>query len=166
LAGHGRNAQQWKLRARDIVTYTCATFLSNTEGWVTVQELSDATKFKPELIRKALKALASGGAIEFSGDKVRDLFAKRVLKRLPMTPATAATKAALLNLKEKCTASSKFIDYKDMCVRMTKANLEIYRQHLEKAVNLASIYGNVEANRQDSAVYLMEGRIFQLFPKN
>jgi hypothetical protein len=157
---------QWKLRARDIVAYICSLFLSNTEGWVTVRELSNATKLKPELIRKALKALASGGAVEFSEDRVRDLFAKNVLKRLPMTPTTAAIKAALLNLKAKCLTDSKLIDKKDMTVRMTKANLELYRQHLEKAVDLASIYGDVEADRQGSAVYLMEGRIFQIFPRD
>ena len=51
--------EQWKLRTRDMVTHICQTFLADTAGWVTVRELSDATRFKPEEIRKSLKALAA-----------------------------------------------------------------------------------------------------------
>ena len=48
---------------------------------------------------------------------------------------------------------------------MTKANLDIYRQHLAKAVNLVSIYKDVGGDRQDSAVYFIDGAIFQIFPR-
>ena len=158
--------EQWKLRSRDMETNICQSFLANTAGWVTVRELSAATKFKPEAIRKALKALASGGLIDLSGDKARGRFANKVIKTLPMTPAMAAIKAAQRNLWNKWLADSKLVTLKRLTVRMTKANLALYLQHLGKTIKLSSIYANAEGNRQDSAIYLIDAGIFQILPRD
>ena len=158
--------EQWKVRTRDMVTHVCQWFLADTAGWVTVKEMSEATKFKPDAVRKALKALASGGLIDFSKDKARGRFAGKVIQLLPWTPATAAIRVALRNNVDTWLADSKLAAMKRMTVRMTKANLNTYRQHLEKAVNLASVYGNAEENRQDSAIYLIDASIFQILPKD
>ena len=63
--------EQWKLRTRDLATHICQSFLANTAGWVTVREISDATRFKPEAVKKALKALDTGGLTKFSGNRAR-----------------------------------------------------------------------------------------------
>jgi len=157
--------EQWKLRSRDMVTNICQVYLVNTTGWVTVRELSEATKFKPEAIRKALKALAFVGLIELSGDKARSPLTQKMIKPMPMTPATAAVNAALRNNWKAWLADSKLIDAKRMSIRMTKASLDIYRQHLEKTVNLSCVYGNSDENRQDSAIYYIDASIFQIFPR-
>lgn len=158
--------EQWKARTRDMVTQICQSFLANTMGWVTVRELSDAAKFKPEAIRKALKALASGGLVDFSGDKARSLFAGKMIQIPPMTPGTAAIRAALRNNWDTWLADSRLAANKRLIVRMTKANLDLYRQHLEKAVNLAAVYGNAEENRRDSAVYFIDASVFQILPRD
>ncbi len=167
LARHSVNLtlEQWKLCARDMVTHICQNFLANTAGWVTVRELSDATRFKPEAIRKALKALASGGLADFSGEKVRGKFAGKVIQLLPATPATAAVKAAIRDKWNTWLADSKCVDSKRMTVRMTSAGLDIYRQHLEKAVNLAAAYDYAGENRQGSAIYLIDAKIFRILPR-
>jgi len=158
--------EQWKLCSRDIVTNLCQNFLTNTAGWVTIRELSDATRFKPEVIRKALKALALGGVIDFQGDKARSPFAQKMIKLMPMTPATAAIKAAISDHWKTWLADSKLIDTKGITVRMTKANLDIFLQHLKKTVTMAAIYHNAEENRQDSAIYLINANVFQILPKD
>jgi len=158
--------EQWKLYARDMVTHICNHFLVNTAGWVTIRELADATKFKPEAILNALKALASGGLIEFSKNKARSPFVKSVIRRLPNTPATAAINAAIRNHWKTWLADSKLVELQRITLRMPKANLDIYRQHLKKAVDLSTVYENAEENRQDSAIYVIDARIFQILPRD
>ncbi|MDO8806746.1 MAG: hypothetical protein Q7R35_20230 [Elusimicrobiota bacterium] len=158
--------EQWKLRTRDTVTSICHSYLSNTSGWVTVRELSEATRFKPEEVRKALKALAAGGLLEFSGDKARSPFVGKVVKALPATPATAAIKAAQRTIWNKWVADSRLVDAKRMTIRMSKTGLDAYRQHLAKAVSLACIYENSAEDRQDSAIYTIEANIFRTYPRD
>ena len=158
--------QQWSLLARDKTTCICQYFLFNTAGPVTVRELSDATGFKPETVRKALKALAAGGLADLSGDKVRSSLAKKKVKLPPANPATAGIMASVRGHLNGWLADARRVDVKRVTVRMSKANLNIYRQHLEKAVNLASIYSNAEENRQDSAIYFVDASIFQFLPKD
>ena len=45
---------------------------------------------------------------------------------------------------------------------MTKASLDIYRQHLK--VDLSAVYDNTEANRQDSAIYYIDAVYLKSFP--
>ncbi len=158
--------EQWKLCTRDMVTDICQTYLNETAGWVTVSELSKATKFKPKAITKALKALAAGGIVDLSGNKTRGKFVGKTIQLLPMTPATAGIRAALRNNCNAWLADSKLIALKRITVRMTKANLNIYRQHLENAVKLAAVYGGVNENRQDSAIYFIDARIYQFLPRD
>ena len=156
---------QWRLCARDLTTYICQYFLLTTTGWITVRELSNVTGFKPAAVRKAIKALADGGLADLSGDKVRSLFDKKSVEVLPAIPETAAIKAALRNHLNTWLADSRRVDSKRIAARMTKANLNMYRQHLGKAIDLANIYCNPEENKQDSAVYLFDTSIFQIFPR-
>ncbi|HAH32785.1 MAG TPA: hypothetical protein DCL44_10775 [Elusimicrobia bacterium] len=158
--------EQWKLRARDTVTHICQIFLVNTTGWVPVRELAEATGFKPEEIRKALKALASGGLIEFSVDKARSLFADKVIKALPKTPETAQIRVAMRKNWNTWLADSKLAGTKTLTLRMTKANFDIYFQHLEKAVDLACIYEEPEANKQESEIYYIRADIFSVLPRD
>ncbi|MCX5784223.1 MAG: hypothetical protein NTX59_00885 [Elusimicrobia bacterium] len=158
--------EQWQLCARDLVTYICQYFLFNTAGRVTVRELSDATGFKPEVVRKAVKALAAAGLADLSGDKVQGLFAKKLVELLPATPATASIKAALRAHAIKWHEGSKRVDGRRIIVRMSKANLAIYREHLLKAINLASIYSNSEEDLKDSAIYSMDAGIYQMLPRD
>jgi ribosomal protein L12E/L44/L45/RPP1/RPP2 len=157
--------EQWKLRSRDTATTICQSFLVNTAGWVTVGEISDATGFKAAPVRQALKALAAGGLIELSGDRARSPFVQNLVRPMPATPATAAIKAASGGIWAKWLADSRLVDSKQMTIRMTKAKLDLYRQHLEKFVNLSCIYGNSEEDRRESAVYCVSASVYQILPK-
>ncbi len=157
--------EQWKLRTRDMATNVCHNFLAETAGWVTVRELSEATGFKHEAVRKALKVLASGGLLDLSGEKARGRFTGKVIRLQPLTPETAPVRAALRKSWDELLAASKRVALKRTTIRMTKANLDLYCQYLGKAVNLAASYGNASENRQDSAIYCVDAGIFKLFPK-
>ena len=159
--------EQWKLCARDHTMCICQYFLFNTAGWVPVRELSAATGFRPEAVRKAVKALAAGGLLKLSGDRVRSPFAEKLVAVLPSTPATAGIRSALCAHLDKWLEKSKRIDGegKRITVRMSSANLDIYMQHLQKAVNMAAIYDNSAENRRDSAVYIIDSSVVRIFPK-
>ena len=158
--------EQWKQRTQDIVSHICSSYIVNTTGWVTVGELSEATKLKPEAIKKSLKAMAAAGLIEFTKDKVRGKFEGRVIQLLPLTPATSSIRIALRNNWDAWLADSKRIASKRRTVRMTKESLGQYQQHLEKAVNLAEIYANPSENRKNSAIYLVDNSIYQVLPRD
>ena len=157
--------EQWKARTGDMVTHICQSYLVNTAGWVTVRELAEATKFKPEAVKKAFKALAAGGLVELSKDKARSLFTGKLIQLLPTTPATAAIRATIRNNWDTWLKESERVAMKRLTVRMTKANLDLYRQHLEKAVDLSGLYTNTEESRQDSAIYLVDASIFKVIPR-
>jgi len=158
--------EQWKLRTRDMVTHICQSYMANTAGWVTVKELSDATKFKPEVVKKALKAMAAGGLVEFTKDKARGRFEGKVIRLLPLTPATSAVRTALRGNWDKWMADSGRVFAKRCTIRLSRTNLDLYRQHLEKTVNLAEVYANSAESRQDSAIYLVDATMYKILPKD
>ena len=158
--------EQWKLRSRDIATHICQVYLGNTSGWVTVQELSKATGFNTEEIKKTLKALASAGLADFSKDKARNRLEGKVIQLLPFTAKTEPVRAALRKYWKTWLEGAKHVAFTRRTVRMSNASLALYRQHLEKAVNLCEVYSNPAENRQDSAVYLIDGGIVKVIPRN
>ncbi len=160
--------EQWKLCSRDHTTCICQYFLFNTAGWVPMRELSAATGFRPEAVRKAVKALAAGGLVKISGDRVQCPFAEKLVAVLPTTPATAGIRSALSAHLEKWLKSCRRIDGdgKRITVRMSKANMDGYLQYLQKAVNLAGIYDNSAEDRRDSAVYIIDSSVVRIFPRN
>ena len=84
---------------------------------------------------------------------------------LALTPETAAIHARQRKLWSMWLADCKTYAAKRTTVRMTKENMEIYRQQLEKTVAMCAVYENMEANRQDSAIYCVESRVYQILPK-
>ena len=157
---------QWKASARDLATQIINYYLVDTAGWVTVRELAEATRFKPEAIKKALKALAAAKLVDTSGDKARSRLAGKIVNAIPNIPETAAIKAAVNANVEAGLAGAKVVGGTSMSLRMTKANARLYSQHLANAVNLASVYSDCEADRQESAVYSIDTKIFRFAPKD
>jgi len=157
---------QWKVSARDLATQIINYFLIDTAGWVTLRELAEATKFKPEAIKRALKALAAAKLVDTSGDKARSRLAGKTVNAIPNLPETTAIKAAVNANLETWLEGAKVVGGTSINLRMTKANMQVYRQHLEKAVKLASVYSDYEADRQESAVYSIDTKIFRFAPKD
>jgi len=157
--------EQWQARTRDVASHICHSFLANTSGWATIAELAAATKLKPDIIRKALRSLASVGLVEFSGDKARNRLEGKVIQAPPITPATAAIRAALRNNWNAWLADSELVSGKRRAVRMGKDGFALYRQHLERTLDLAEVYANPAESRQDSAIYLIEAGIARVLPK-
>ena len=151
------------MRVRDMATHICQIFLTNTGGWVTVKELQEATGFKPEALRKALKALASGGLAKFSGDKAQSPFVDKVIKGMPKTPEMLPIKDAMRERWDAWLADSKIVGGKTLTLRMTKPNLELYLQHLEKAVDLACVYEDPGADKKESEIYFIRANVFSVF---
>ncbi|MDD2805908.1 MAG: hypothetical protein PHV33_10155 [Elusimicrobiales bacterium] len=158
--------RQWELLAKDMVTDITNDVLVDTTGWVTVEELAEATGFKPEAVKKAYKTLASAGLADISGDKARSRLSGKVINAPPRIPETIKLKIALQEHMETWLAGAEIVDRNCMSLRMTKGAVDKYRRHLETAVNLANVYGDPEANRKESAIYAIRTRIYRVAPRN
>lgn len=157
--------EQWKTRSRDLLTNLCQSCLAETEGWLSVKELSEGAGFKPEAVRSSLKALAACGLADFEKDKARGKLTGRVVQILPFTPATAPIRVAIRGYWDKWLENSPCVSLKRQIVRLSKSSLAQYQPHLEKAVNLAAVYGNPGESRHDSALYFVDAGIYKIFPK-
>ncbi|OGR73397.1 MAG: hypothetical protein A2089_07370 [Elusimicrobia bacterium GWD2_63_28] len=157
--------EQARVMVRDKVTCFCFNGISETEGGLTPGELSDGFGFKPAEVRKALKALADCGLVEASGEKVRSRNAGRIVQLMPMTPETKPLRMALRGYYNEFVAQGRSLAGRRCMVRMNKAALEQYTDHLRKAVELAEAYGNPRETAENSEVYFIEGRVFHFFPK-
>lgn len=156
--------EQWKARTRDALTNLCASCILETEGWLTVRELAAGAGVPATAVRKSLRILAESGLIELSGDEARGKHAGKFVQLPPMNPATAPIRAALRGNWDAWLTKSKRSSFKRYVVRLSDDDLLEYRPRLDEAVGLAAIYGNPAADRSSSALYLVEGSIFRVFP--
>lgn len=157
--------EQWQVRVQSIANELCQTYLNNTSGWSTVAQIAAATKFKTEEVRKALKALAAAGMTELEKDRARSRHEGKIIQLLPITPATFGVRKAMRDNWDKWLADSKRVIMRRCTVRMRKADLPVYRQHLDKFVELAEVYADAAANDQDSGIVMVEASIFKLLPR-
>jgi transcriptional regulator with XRE-family HTH domain len=163
--GERLTPEQWELHTRDMETYLCMCYLTVTADWVTVQELSSATRFKLASVRSTLKALAAGKLIELSGDKARTPLAHRCVLSPAKSPETAAIFTRINNYWDKWLAAPDVLSRNQIIVRMSGRNMDSYRLSLAKAVGLAAAYHNSGESREDSEVYYIESRIFKAYRK-
>ena len=84
----------------------------------------------------------------------------------PRIPETIKLNIALREHMETWLAGAEIVDGQSMSLRMTKGAVDKYRRHLETAVNLASVYGNPQTNRQESAIYTIRTHIYRVTPRN
>lgn len=153
---------QWELLARDGAAYVCQHFLTNTEGWVKLPELAKAAGLSAPEAKRAAGKLAEAGLAELAGDKVLGKLAGKAVRALPSTPATAAVKAGLAKNWSGMLAGASLVATQRRTVRMTKAGLGLYRQHLERVVSLCEIYSDAAEDKKNSAIYAIETGIFDV----
>lgn len=157
-------SEQWRLRNRDRVMLICSNYIINTAGWVTIQELAVVSGFVPAEIKKALRALAAGGLIEFSGDKARSHLTGKVIQFPPRTAENRDIYASSIRLWNDWIKDCDCVASKRMTMRMSKTDMSIYRQHLTRAVDTATLYENPDADKQGSAVYFVEAVVYKVLP--
>lgn len=157
--------EQWRRRSGDFETCVCQNYIVNTAGWVTVAELAAVTGFAAKKIRASLEVLRSAKLVETEGEKVRSPFSGNVIRPIPATPEGAAAKAAFKRHMDKWLEGAPVVGSGRMTMRMTKANFELYRQHLENFVNLACVYSGSSEDREDSRIYCVDASLYRLFPR-
>jgi len=156
--------EQWRLRNRDMVMLICSNYIINTSGWVTIPELAAASGFAPAEIKKALRALAGGGLVEFSGDKARSHLTGRVVQLPPRNAENKDVYASSIRLWNDWIKNCACVASKRMTVRMSKTDMSIYRQHLAKAVDISTLYENPDADKQGSAIYFVDASMYKVLP--
>lgn len=157
--------EQARVMVRDRETCFCFNCLSETEGWLTVKELCEGFGFKTPAVKKALKALSACGLVELSGDKARGRNAGKIVHLMPMSEDTLPLRLALRGHYNDFVTRTKPLAGRRCIVRMTKSALDQYADHLRKTIELAETYGDPRESRENSDIYLIEGRVARFFPK-
>lgn len=155
---------QWRVIARDAASYACYTYLVNTPGWTTLGELARLTGFSPGPVKRALRALAKSGVAETARGRARCPFARKWVRApAPLAAASGLMSAAYRYRQQWIDKPAKLSHHSFLTVRMEGSALDRYQHHLSEAVKLASVYGDVEKS-EGTAVYLVEGRVYKVFP--
>lgn len=154
---------QWKLQAQSFEAYTCDLLLVSTPGGLELSELGRLTGFAPAALKRAVKALVSSGLAKSSGGRVRSAFENKVVEAAPMSPATMGLKAALFAHHSKLMEKSRLARSTVTTVRLTEAGLKEFLRHLDQLIDVAELY-NSQDNAEGSAVYMIRGQVFQVFP--
>ncbi|OGS05614.1 MAG: hypothetical protein A3G41_06410 [Elusimicrobia bacterium RIFCSPLOWO2_12_FULL_59_9] len=159
------SVEQWKLLARDFEANTCHIVLGNTAGWLSSGELAKTAGLSPGSVRRALKALDAAGLAELSGGRARSPLAHQYWEAPPFLPRLVGINASLRRHVERWIEAGKpAVVIPPVTARLTQTNVEGYARHLSEAVNLAAVYGDEEPTG-DSAVYLVRGQVFKIFPR-
>lgn len=154
---------QWQLLAEDYESYACHLYLSNSPGFASGEEIASAVRLKPAAVKEALKKLARAGLLELSAGRARHRHVYKIVAPLPLSPATAGLKAALLRHNRRLLEDAPHAHRSWLTARLSQEALERYVAHLADAVNLAAIYGDAEKTA-DTSVYQVDALVTRLFP--
>ncbi|MBI3554585.1 MAG: hypothetical protein HY077_18990 [Elusimicrobia bacterium] len=162
---HQLTLQQYQALADDRGVYACHVVLANTKGWVDKAELSAQVGLSGKALEAALKALKAAGLAELGPGRARSPLAGQYVVPPVITPATAGVYARLQAYRNewvKGTGKVNFSRY--LILRAPEAKFSGYLPHMADVVSMSALYGDV--NRcEDSAMYLVEGRVTKLFDR-
>lgn len=156
---------QWLACARDRSVYICNYFLLNTPGWVTLGEVRASTGFSELEAKRALAALVSAKLAKSKGGRFSSPYSRKLLETLPATPANAAAKAKLRAHMAGWVEGCERVASSGMTIRLSRSGLEACRDHIKKAVEQAAILGDDDRGAPGSAVYLVDAKVYRLFPR-
>ncbi|MBI3551341.1 MAG: hypothetical protein HY077_02380 [Elusimicrobia bacterium] len=157
---------QYKAIAQSPTAYACHVILCNTGGWVEAKELADISGEHVAAVKKALKELEAARLVKLSGGKARSTLEKNYVAPPTPTPAMAAVYAKLKSHREAWMARKAYpIHTPYLILRASRGKIQKYLDHLTEVVNMSAIYGSIEKS-EDSEMFLVEGRVCRLFPKD
>ncbi len=159
------NMEQLKIIVQNKVNCFCNIILSETNAWLTVKELSKGLGFNAKEIKKSLKALAGCKLAEISGDKARGAYVGKIITMMPISPVTLPLRKALRTYYNAFLAQKKPLMGRRCFVRMSQSAMKSYSNHLRKVIDLGEVYGNSNESKENSAIYFIDARLVELFPK-
>lgn len=155
--------EQWKLRADDFDANACLLYLITTPGGCEVAELAETTGIGSAAAKRAVKALASVGLAKAAGSRVRTPLDDKLVKAPPRSPAMVGVMAALEKHRARMIEKGRLVQNSAITLRLTEAHLKHFQRHLDELIDMAYLYESQE-KKSDIPVYMIWGRIFQLFP--
>jgi len=157
--------EQWQLLAKDFEAHTCETLLANTRGGMDPSTISRITKLSPAAVKRAVKALAAVGLVKVAKGRIRCILDDKTGETPPKSPAMLAAKAAMARQFERWGAQGRSEGNYLINVRLTRANLDQFKQQIDYTLDLAELLSNQQSG-DDSAVYMVQTRIVDLFPRD
>lgn len=154
---------QYSVLAQNRVAYACHVIMCNTKGWVETTELGAMTQASAKDVAAALKSLKAVKLCEFSQGRARSPLAGSYVVPPAITPATAGIYAKLQAYRNewvKRSGKTGFSRY--LLLRAPESKFNGYLPHLSDVVAMSALYGDVNRS-DDSAMFLVEGRITRLF---
>lgn len=155
--------EQYQVIAKDPAAYACHAYLANTAAWVAKTELAAAVGLSAKETERALKTLAAADLAALDGAKAKSPFAGKFVPPPAPTPALASVYAALQKHRARWTVDGgRVLHSPYLILRARRRKMDVYLQHLTDVVHLSAIYGDVTPG-PDSAMFLVEGRVTQIF---
>lgn len=157
--------EQYRLLGKDPAAYACHAYLANTAAAVVKKDMALELGLPSKEVERALKALKTAGLADLDGTKARSPLAGKFVTPPALTPALASAYAALQKHRARwCAEGGRVLHSPYLVLRAPRRKMESYLQHLADVVHLSAIYGDVKPG-PDSAMFLVEGRVTQLFSK-
>jgi hypothetical protein len=154
---------QYQTLADDRTAYSCHVILCNTKGWVDKKELSSMVGAAGKAFETAVARLKAAKLVEVGGGRLRSPLAGRYVVPPAITPATAGIYARLQSYRNEWVKNSGKVNFsRYLMLRAPESKFSGYLPHLADVVSMSALYGDVNRS-DDSAMFLVEGRITRLF---
>lgn len=156
--------EQYKALAKNEINYGCHVILANTLGWVEAADLAKTLKVSAGEIKKALSELAAADMAVVQGSKAKSPFEKNYVTPPSPTPTLAAVYAALQKFRKTWVEErGRVMHTPYLLLRARKPQIEKYFDHLTEAINMSSLYGDID-RAGETEMFLVEGKVVRLFP--
>ena len=154
---------QYQVLADDKIAYACHVILCNTRGWVEKKELSEMAGSSGKPFEAALARLKAAKLVKPEGGRLKSPLAGSYDVPPAVTPATAAVYARLQAHRNEWAKRSGKVEFsRYLLLRAPEGKFSGYLPHLADVVSMSALYGDVE-RAEDSAMFLVEGRVTRLF---
>jgi hypothetical protein len=155
--------EQYQLLAREPAAYACHVFLANTAGWHEKRDLAEKLGLGAPAAGAALRRLAAAKLAELKGGRARSPFAGKFVT--PPTP-TKGMAPVFFGLEKHRQGwirdRGRLLGAPYLLLRAPHERMRQYLPHLQDVVSMSALFGDVQPDA-DSAVFLVEGRVYQLF---
>lgn len=156
---------QYRLLARSPDAYAVHVMLYNTTGGLRRSFLARRTGLSSAKLAGVLSSLRRAGLVRLAGAKARSVWEGRFVTPPEPVGEMKEVFAALSAHRTRWMAEGKarLVDAPYLNLRAPWARLHRFRRHLGDSVRMAALFGK-NADTPDSAFFLVEGRVFELFP--
>lgn len=157
---------QWKLLAEDFEAHTCHNILTHSHHGGTPAQLARMSGLSADKVKRAVGRLVKVGLAKSAGGRVECALPETAaIQAPPKIPEMVGVLSAMDQHARRWQEEGKPVHVRTTFARMSQANVEEFRRHVDELMRLIFLYGDHAEDAPDSAIYMTRAQIFRLFPK-